>query len=96
MEAFDRLPKEVRDAINDCPCDFDPTEIFAYWRMKGTERTLKQIEGSVKNEKDTGPHVRGTNVLMETVPILAAAFAAAIAKATRRIGRNGFQNPNRR
>ena len=44
MEAFDKLPKEIRDALNDAPFRVDPRFFYGMYKTQGLEDTLEYLE----------------------------------------------------
>jgi len=43
MAAFDRLPREIRDALNDSPTPWSTASVLKFYREHGTARTLRWL-----------------------------------------------------
>lgn len=49
MLAFDRLPRSIRDLMNDSFCDFPPVDVLNYYVQKGEMATLKHLRESERH-----------------------------------------------
>ena len=44
MLAFDKLPRPVRDFLNDARCDFPPVDVLHFWMQNGEQATIRALK----------------------------------------------------